>query len=115
MEKIMAFDGIITYHLIKELRDTLVGGKIRKIYQPDHDEIRLFINHHGVNDMLLLSANANNPRAYLTQKKKDNPATPPSFCMVLCKHLIGGTISDIRQHLSDRVILLDIAVKNEFN
>ena len=111
----MAFDGITTYHLIKELRDTLVGGKIRKIYQPDHDEIRLFINHHGVNDMLLLSANANNPRAYLTQKKKDNPATPPSFCMVLRKHLIGGTISDIRQHLSDRVILLDIAVKNEFN
>ena len=111
----MAFDGITTYHLIKDLQDVLVGGKIRKIYQPDHDEIRLLINHHGLNHMLLLSANANNPRAYLTQKKKENPVTPPNFCMILRKHLIGGTISDIRQHLSDRVLLLDIAVKNDFN
>ena len=111
----MAFDGITTYHLTLELQETLVGGKIRKIYQPDHDEIRLFINRHGENHLLLLSANANNPRVYLTQKKKDNPAAPPSFCMALRKHLIGGTVSKIYQHLSDRVILFDILVKNEFN
>jgi len=111
----MAFDGITTYHLIQELKSTVQEGHIRKVYQPENDEIRLTINHGRDNDDLLLSANANNPRVYLTDKRKPNPNTPPSFCMVLRKHILNGTIVDIRQHESDRVLIFDISSKNEFN
>lgn len=110
----MAFDGIVTYHLIQELSHQLLGGHIRKIHQPENDEIHLSINRGKTNYVLLMSANANQPRVHLTNKKKKNPNTPPSFCMALRKHLINGRIEAIRQHESDRVILLDIATKNEF-
>lgn len=110
----MAFDGITTTHLIKELRDDIVDGRIRKIYQPEADEIRLTINKGRDNYNLLLSANANNPRVYLTEKPKGNPNTPPGFCMVLRKYILNGMILDIRQHQSDRVMEFHIACKNEF-
>lgn len=111
----MAFDGITTKHLIKELQETITGGRIRKIYQPENDEIRMTINREKENYNLLISANANNPRVYLTEKLKENPNTPPSFCMVLRKHLLNGIIVDIVQHETDRVIEFSISGKNEFN
>lgn len=111
----MAFDGITTFHLIAELNATLVGGRIRKIYQPEADEIRLLINCGRDNYNLLLSANANNPRVYVTEKLKENPNTPPNFCMVLRKHLTNGTIDSIVQHETDRVVEIAISGKNEFN
>lgn len=113
--KPMAFDGITTKHLIKELQETIVGGRIRKIYQPESDEIRMTINREKENYNLLISANANNPRVYLAEKLKENPGTPPSFCMVLRKHLLNGIIVDIVQHETDRVIEFSISGKNEFN
>ncbi|WP_412272294.1 NFACT family protein, partial [Eubacterium callanderi] len=90
----MAFDGITTKHLIKELQATIMGGRIRKIYQPENDEIRMTINREKENYNLLISANANNPRVYLSEKLKENPNTPPSFCMVLRKHLLNDIIVD---------------------
>lgn len=111
----MAFDGITTKHLIKELQETIVGGRIRKIYQPESDEIRMTINREKENYNLLISANANNPRVYLAEKLKENPGTPPSFCMVLRKHLLNGIIVGIVQHETDRVIEFSISGKNEFN
>lgn len=111
----MAFDGITTKHLIKELQETIVGGRIRKIYQPESDEIRMTINREKENYNLLISANANNPRVYLAEKLKENPGTPPSFCMVLRKHLLNGIIVNIAQHETDRVIEFSISGKNEFN
>lgn len=111
----MAFDGITTKHLIKELQETITGGRIRKIYQPENDEIRMTINKEKENYNLLISSNANNPRVYLTEKLKENPNTPPSFCMVLRKHLLNGIIVDIVQHETDRVIEFSISGKNEFN
>ena len=33
----MAFDGIVTTAVTKELKDRLTGGKIDKIYQPSSD------------------------------------------------------------------------------
>lgn len=113
--KPMAFDGITTKHLIKELQETIVGGRIRKIYQPESDEIRMTINREKENYNLLISANANNPRVYLAEKLKENPGTPPSFCMVLRKHLLNGIIVNIVQHETDRVIEFSISGKNEFN
>lgn len=110
----MAFDGITTYHLVKELNLRLSGGHVRKIYQPEVDEIHLSINNKQQNDVLLISTNANNPRVHLTKRKKPNPNTPPSFCMVLRKHLTNATVAGIRQHESDRVILIDFNTKNDF-
>ncbi|MBC3795499.1 Rqc2 family fibronectin-binding protein [Acetobacterium tundrae] len=111
----MAYDGVTLYHLIKEFKVLLIGGRIRKIYQPETDEIRMLVNVGKENHHVLLSANASNPMAYLTKTKKENPSAPPSFCMVLRKYILNGTIVDITQHETDRVLEISISSKNEFN
>ncbi len=109
----MSFDGIVTQALVAELKENLIGGKINKIYQHEKDEILLHIRNMGNNYRLLISSTSNNPRIYLTDFVKENPMTPPSFCMVLRKHLTGGRILSISQNGFDRVIHLDISSIDE--
>lgn len=37
----MAFDGLVTKSIVKELSGEIQGGKIQKIYQPTKNEILL--------------------------------------------------------------------------
>lgn len=111
----MAFDGVVTYHLKKELNQLLVNGRIRKIYQPEKDEIRLLINQGKSKYHLLLSVNPSNPRAYLSENLKENPSSPPNFCMSLRKYLLNGTITQISQYKTDRLLKFSILKNNEFN
>ncbi len=104
----MAFDGIVTRALIEELNNKILGGKINKIYQQEKDEILFYIYNNKTNFKLLISSSSNNPRIYLTNYSKENPQSPPMFCMLLRKHLQGGTISNIEQLSLDRVIFIDI-------
>ncbi|MBU5437772.1 NFACT family protein [Tissierella sp. MSJ-40] len=109
----MSFDGIVTKAVIKELQDTLLGGRIDKIYQQEKDEILIHIHSKGVNHRLIISASSNNSRVYLTNHSKKNPASPPMFCMLLRKHLTGGIVLNIEQYNMDRVIFIDISAVDE--
>lgn len=109
----MSFDGIVTNAVINELNNTILGGRIDKIYQPEKDEILIYIHKIGINYRLVLSASSNNPRIYLTGISKKNPATPPMFCMLLRKHLTGGIILNIEQYEMDRIVFLDISSVDE--
>ena len=42
----MAFDGITIANIVKELNNTIVGGKINKIAQPEADELLLTIKNN---------------------------------------------------------------------
>ena len=57
----MAFDGITIANITKELHDTLLGGRIYKIAQPESDELMLTIKNNSSQYRLLLSANASLP------------------------------------------------------
>lgn len=109
----MSFDGIVTNAIVNEFSSTIVGGRVDKIYQPEKDEILMFIHRMGINYRVVLSASSNNPRAYLTEISKKNPASPPMFCMLLRKHLTGGTILNVEQYGMDRVIFIDISAVDE--
>lgn len=39
----MALDGIMIAGMVKELKDTIEGGKINKIAQPENDELMITI------------------------------------------------------------------------
>lgn len=109
----MSFDGIVTRAVVNELKDKLVGGRIDKVYQQEKDEILLKIYSKGENHKLVISASSNNPRMHLTEYSKENPKEPPMFCMLLRKHLIGGTILNIEQFSMDRIVFIDISAKDE--
>ena len=100
----MPLDAICLSALVEELRAALLGGKIDKIYQPGRDEVVLHVRGAAGNVKLLLSASPSQPRAQLTELSRENPGTPPMFCMLLRKHLTGGRILDITQPPMERLV-----------
>ncbi len=104
----MAFDGITIANITKELNDKLTGGRIRKIAQPENDELLLTIKSESGNYRLLLSASASLPLIYLTENNKPSPMTAPNFCMLLRKHIENGRILNISQPGLERIIRMEI-------
>ncbi len=109
----MALDGITAAAIAQEMKSSLIGGRIDKIYQPAADEIRFTVRGTGVVHRVLVSANSNNPRMHFTQTTKENPMTAPLFCMVLRKHIAGGKIIDIYQPDFERILMIKIESANE--
>ena len=108
----MSFDGIFTKAVVDEITPLLLNGKINKINQPDKNEINIQI-YNKENYKLLLSCANNLSRIHLSEKSKKNPITAYNFCMLLRKHLVGGTIKNIYQHKMDRVVCFEIENLNE--
>lgn len=108
----MSFDGIFTKAVVDEITPLLLNGKINKINQPDKNEINIQI-YNKENYKLLLSCANNLSRIHLSEKNKKNPITAYNFCMLLRKHLVGGTIKNIYQHKMDRVVCFEIENLNE--
>ncbi|MGN0369319.1 MAG: NFACT family protein [Butyrivibrio sp.] len=100
----MAFDGITVNALVHELNNTLSGGRLNKIAQPEKDELFLTIKTPDGQRRLLLSVNASLPLVYLTDKNKPSPLTAPNFCMLLRKHLNNGRIVSVSQPGLERII-----------
>lgn len=109
----MAFDGITIANITKELADTLLGGRIYKIAQPESDELLLTIKNNGKQYRLLLSADASLPLVYLTENNKPGPLTAPGFCMLLRKHLQNARITAVFQPGLERIIHLHLEHLNE--
>jgi predicted ribosome quality control (RQC) complex YloA/Tae2 family protein len=104
-EIVMAFDGVVIANVIKELKETLLGGRINKIAQPEKDELVLTIKGQQREQYkLLLSAGAGLPLIYLTENTKPSPLTAPNFCMLLRKHLNSAKILDITQPGLERIV-----------
>ncbi|PWA13451.1 hypothetical protein DCC39_00745 [Pueribacillus theae] len=109
----MAFDGIVTRAITKELNEQILNGRINKVHQPFSTDIILSIRANGKNRQLLLSASANFSRIHLTKERFDNPKHPPMFCMLLRKHIEGSIIKKIKQIDLDRVIHIEVEAKDE--
>ncbi|MBO5055181.1 MAG: NFACT family protein [Lachnospiraceae bacterium] len=110
----MAFDGITVAAVVKELKESLTGGRIYKIAQPENDELLLTIKtSDGGQKRLLISAGASLPLIYLTENNKPSPMTAPGFCMLLRKHLQNGRITDITQPGLERIIHIHVEHLNE--
>ena len=111
----MAFDGVIIKSVIAELNDCLINGKINKIFEPNKNEILIGVYSGGKNYALNISIDPVNYRLNLTTHSKSNPQNVLNFCMVLRKHLTGGTIKKIYMKGLERIVYIDIDCYNDFN
>ena len=100
----MPLDAICLTAVAAELRRAVIGGKVDKIYQPTRDEVVLHMRTGQGNVRMLLSANPQRPRAHLTETPRENPDTPPMFCMLLRKYFLGGRILAITQPSMERLL-----------
>ena len=54
----MAYDGLVNYSVVNELRNKIINGKIDKIYEPNFDEIVIGIYSNGAKFALDLVVNS---------------------------------------------------------
>ena len=109
----MALDGIVIANICNELNNTIKGGRLYKIAQPENDELLLTVKTGNGQFRLELSANASLPLVYLIEENKPSPMTAPNFCMLLRKHLNNGRIIEISQPGLERIIDIEIEHVNE--
>ena len=106
----MSLDGFSMHRLVRELNQELSGGRVDKITQPNKTTLQIAVRQPGKNLLLCISVRSQNPSLRLLEAPLENPAEPPSFCMLLRKHLETGRIACVRQQSLDRVLLLDVDV-----
>ena len=100
----MPLDGITCQLLADDLNSRLSGCRIDKIFMPDRHSVVLHIRTNNGVKKLLICADPSLPRVMLTEDVKDNPALPPSFCMLLRKYIAGARISSVSNPGYERVI-----------
>ena len=109
----MALDGIVIANIRQELEQTLLGGRLYKIAQPETDELLFTIKTPKQQYRLVISANASLPLIYLSAENKPSPMTAPNFCMLLRKHLNNGRIISITQPGLERILDFEIEHLND--
>lgn len=109
----MAFDGIVCSAIVSQLRDSILLGKVEKVHQPEKDELVFLIHTKEGKKKLYMSAASSHMGVYLTDMDYQNPDAPPSFCMLLRKHLQSGRIINISQKDFERIIEIDFETRDE--
>lgn len=109
----MAFDAGMLAEVISEIRNEALGAKTEKIQQPEKDQIIISMRSQSGGRKLLIDAGSNNPRLGFTFVQKENPTSPPMFCMLLRKHLTGAKLIDIAQPSFERVAVLTFETYDE--
>ena len=109
----MAFDGIITCAMTRELQDKIYLGKIEKVYQPENDELVFHIHTKTGNVKLYASVNSSRACLHFIDENLPNPPAPSSFCMLMRKHLQGGRIVSVEQKDAERIVEISLETLNE--
>lgn len=111
----MAFDGFITKSVITELKNTIIGAKVNKVFEPTKNDVVLSLYNNGNNYLLDLCANPEFCRICLTSHSKQNPQNAYNFCMLLRKYLIGGKITKISNYDLERTVEIQFECYNDLN
>ena len=100
----MPFDAGVMAAVVNQLKSTVIGARVEKIYQPERDEIILSLRTKTESKRLLMSAVPGASRVGFCTATRENPQQPPMFCMLLRKHLSGAHILGVEQIGFDRAV-----------
>ena len=104
----MNLEGLTLKLVCDNLNHELLNSKIYKVFMPNPHALLLLVRRTHDTSALLADMNGGSPALYLPDKLPENPETPPTFCMLLRKHLEEGRITRITQSGLDRIITLEI-------
>ena len=109
----MPLDAVCLTALVDELAPQLEGAHIDKVQQPARDLLLLSLYTRQGSRKLLISAGVGMARLHLTAERFENPETPPMFCMLLRKHLVGARIDALTQPENERMVILELTARDE--
>jgi len=110
-------DALTLKHLGAELDIKLCDGKIHKIQQPSHYEILLHLWVGGDAGRQKLYINVHPQFSFCALLEDTDflsmPSQPPSFCMLLRKHLTSARITRVETLSDERVLNIHVDNYNE--
>ena len=109
----MAFDGLVTYTVVKELQKHIIDGKIDRIFEPNPNEVILGIYCNGIKYALDIVTSSHFYRMCLTTSNKPNPTFAPNFCMVLRKYLLNTKITKIYTDSLERIVTIEFESRSK--
>lgn len=109
----MPFDAVSLLATVREIDARVVGGRIDKIYQPEHDEVVLSVRLARGGVKLLISVGTGTPRMHFIDTGRENPSAPPMFCMLLRKHLQGAKIVSVISPDLERMAIIECDTTDE--
>lgn len=109
----MAYDGLVNYSIVQEIKDIMLNGKVDKIYEPNFDEIILGVYSNGNKFALNINTNSMYYRANLTTNAKPNPNQAPNFCMTLRKYIQNTHITNIYTNNLERIVFIEFEGYNK--
>ena len=104
----MNLEGLTLKLVTDTLSCELLNSKIYKVFMPNPHALLLLVRRTRDTNALLADMNGGSPALYIPEQLPENPETPPTFCMLLRKHLEEGRITRITQSGLDRIITLEI-------
>lgn len=107
----MPLDAFSIRAISLELSSILAFGRIDKVSHPSRDEIILGVRNNSQNFKLLI--NTATPRIHFLTTNRENPKTPPMFCMLLRKHLVGALIKSVSSPNFERLIEFELDTYDE--
>ena len=104
----MYFDSLTLRAVVSKLRNTILSGRVRHVFQNRPDEIVLKIAGAGGNQNLLLSSHSQHARAHLL-KGVPKAKGRFHFASFLMQHIARGTVKHIEQLGFDRILKIYIS------
>jgi predicted ribosome quality control (RQC) complex YloA/Tae2 family protein len=95
--------------VLAEIGDTLRGGVLQKIDQPQPWSLVFEIHQRRERVHLYFSGQRRFSRIHLTNEKHPNPSSPPRFCQLLRAHLRWKQIVSLEQIGGDRIVRMTCA------
>ena len=90
--------------------DAWAGAYVKKAYMPHYEQIVLRINPKEAEQFDLVIVRGQ--RVYTSKRDRPMPMTPPSFAMVLRKHLKNARLTKVEQLGFDRVLMFRFDTKH---
>lgn len=109
----MAFDACMMRCVLDELSSAMPEARIEKVLGPRNDEIDMQLHSGKRSARLVFNVGPNAPRLQLSERAKENPKTPPNFCMLLRKYFTGARIVSVEQPHFDRIARIGVSCYDE--
>ncbi|MCD7776521.1 MAG: NFACT family protein, partial [Firmicutes bacterium] len=110
----MPYDAGMLAAVCREVRDA-VGARCEKVYGTGREETTLLLRKAGETHRLYINVGASTPRMFFASSAGENPETPPSFCMLLRKHLSGALLVGCEQFGAERAAAIKFETRDEMS
>ena len=104
-----------TLRLVAKELNTLAGGRINRINQPEKEEVSFLIYTGKGTLKLVVNANASDCGVYFSGDDRENPLTAPNFCMLLRKYLQSAELLSADTVGFERIVRLRFRCVSDFS